>query len=63
MVTKLYSEYMNLIAMLDKRLELGRALWLEAKTPSEKAKRRIQMDGLLDERLKLMSARDAAKQI
>ena len=53
------NEYVKLIKELDKTLSMVRALWLESKTPDEKAKWRGRIDDLLDERLRLMKSRDA----
>lgn len=53
------NEYVKLIKELDKTLSMVRALWLESKTPDEKAKWRVRIDELLDERLRLMKSRDA----
>jgi hypothetical protein len=60
--TPMHQEYVKLIAELDQVLELVSALFGAAKEHGEKAKWRHRIDGLLDERLRLMAARDAAAQ-
>jgi len=57
------NEYIKLIAELDKTLSMVRSLWMDAKTPDEKNKWRVRLDELLDERSRLMKARDAAQAI
>lgn len=57
----MHSEYIKLIAELDKTLSMVRTLWMEAKPADEKAKWRVRLDELLDERSRLMKARDAAQ--
>lgn len=54
------SEYLRLIAELDRVLALVRSLWLRATAAEERIKWRLRLDGLLDERLRLMQGRDAA---
>lgn len=49
----------RLILELDRVLELAAGLWKDAKINSpERARCRVRLDGLLDERLRLMSIRD-----
>lgn len=55
------NEYIKLIAELDRTLSALRDFWMNAKTPEESAKWRTRINGSLDERLRLMKARDAAK--
>ena len=57
----MHPEYVKLIAELDKALSLVRTLWLESSSPEVQAKWRTRLDGLLDERLRLMRARDATQ--
>lgn len=56
-------EYIKLITELDRVISSIRTLWMEAKTSEEKTKWRVRLDELLDERLRMMKARDAAKTI
>lgn len=60
----MHKEYVNLISELDKIIEGVRQLWIEAKEQSpDKNKWRVRIDELLDERMRLMRARDAAEEI
>ena len=55
-------QYLVPIAEIDKTLSLVREMWLEASPDSpEKRKAMLRIDGLLDERFRLMKARDAAQ--
>jgi hypothetical protein len=56
-------EYIKLIGELDRVLSQIRTLWMDGKTPEEKNKWRVRLDELLDERLRLMACRDAAKAV
>ena len=56
-------EYTNLITELDHVLSSIRTVWMEAKTPEEKAKWHVRLDELLDERMRLMKARDASSKL
>lgn len=56
----MYNEYVKLIGELDKTLSMSRDLWTKARDNDEKRKWRIRLDELLDERTRLMKARDAA---
>lgn len=53
------SEYIKLIAELDKLLSTLRKFWLEAKTPEDISKWYVRINESLDERLRLMKRRDA----
>lgn len=59
----LASSYIHLIAEVDKTLDMVRAFWIESRDDGEKRKNQKRIDELLDERMRLMRARDAAKQI
>jgi hypothetical protein len=52
-------EYIRLILEQDKVISAMRMLWGEARDAAEKAKWRVQIDHALDERMRLMRARDA----
>lgn len=56
-------EYIKLIGELDRVLSTIRTLWIEAKAPTDLTKWRVRLDELLDERIRLMNCRDAAKAI
>ena len=56
-------EYTNLITELDHVLSSIRTMWMEAKTLEEKAKWHVRLDELLDERMRLMKARDASSKL
>lgn len=53
------NEYIKLIAELDKTIAMIRTYWMDARDNSEKKKWRIRLDELLDERFRLMQARDS----
>lgn len=55
------TEYIKLISELDGVLSGLRDLWMNAATDSDKTKWRVRIDEMLDERLRLMRCRDAAK--
>lgn len=55
------NEYSKLIAELDKTLSTVRAFWMEARDEREKGKWRVRLDELLDERNRLMKARDTSR--
>lgn len=57
------SHYTTLIAELDKTLDMVRAFWLESRDDIEKGKNTKRLNELLDERLRLMKARDAIQTI
>ncbi len=59
----LSSHYVYLIAELDKQLSMVRGYWIESRDEYETRRNLKRIDELLDERLRLMRARDAAKQI
>jgi hypothetical protein len=59
----MHNEYIKLIAQLDKTLSMVRSLWMDAKASDEKNKWRVRLDELLDERSRLMKARDAAQTV
>ena len=54
------NEYINLIAGLDKVISEFRTLWMESKISDDTLKWKVKLDDLLDERMRLMKARDAA---
>jgi hypothetical protein len=56
-------EYIKLISDLDGVIGQVRPLWLNATRPEEKVKWMAKINELLDNRLKLMSAKDAAKKL
>lgn len=56
-------EYVKLIKELDKVLDLTRTLWMQARDPKEKAGYLAKLNGQLDERWRLMAARDAAAKV
>ncbi len=56
----LHSHYLTLIGELDKTLDLVRTFWIESRDDGEKRKNQGRIDQLLDERFRLMRARDAA---
>ena len=56
-------EYIKLIGELDRVLSTLRDFWMNSKTPEEKTTWRIRIDESLDERLRLMRCRDAAKTV
>jgi hypothetical protein len=57
----LTDHYTTLLAELDKTLSLVRSFWIESRDEFEKRKNQKRLDELLDERLRLMRARDAAE--
>ncbi len=57
------SSYLTLIAELDKTISMVRTYWMEARDDGEKRKNLTRLNELLDERLRLMSARDAAQSL
>ncbi len=57
------SSYLTLIAELDKTISMVRTYWMEARDDGEKRKTLNRLNELLDERLRLMSARDAAQSL
>ncbi len=59
----MYSEYVKLIDDMDSVLSMVRQLWMEARDDESKRKHRKRLDELLDERLRLMKARDAARKV
>jgi hypothetical protein len=59
----MHNEYIKLIADLDKTLSMVRSLWLDAKATDEKNKWRVRLDEMLEERYRLMEARDAAQTV
>ncbi len=60
-IPSLHSHYVNLIAELDKTLSMVRGWWMEAREGDPKrVEARKRLDELLDERKRLMGARDAA---
>lgn len=56
----LLDHYNTLIAELDKTLSMVRGFWMEARCDTERTQSMKRIDDLLDERLRLMRARDAA---
>lgn len=56
----MHSEYIDLIAQIDRVLSMIREFWLAANHPGEIAKWRDRLDQSLDERLRLMRLRDAS---
>ncbi len=56
-------QYDSLISELDKTLSMVRTFWMEARDDGEKRKNTNRLNELLDERLRLMSARDAASKL
>ncbi len=59
MTPTLTASYVKLIADLDSVLSLTRALWMEARDPKDKREYLAKLNGLLDQRLTMMAARDA----
>lgn len=57
------SHYLTLIAEVDKVLSLVRTFWMEAKEDEEKRKHMNRLNELLDQRLSLMRAGEAASKI
>lgn len=53
-------ESIRMIVQLDGVLSLTRTLWIEARTREDRAKYYAHLNSLLDQRLVLMKARDAA---
>jgi len=58
----LHAEYVRLIAELDKVIAGKRTLLLNATTPDDRVKWKNGIDDSLDERIRLMKRRDAAKE-
>ncbi len=56
-------EYEKLIIEIDSILSMVRTLWIESRDDFEKRRNAKRLDELLDERLRLMKARDAAVKI
>ncbi len=52
--------YSTLLGELDKTLSMVRGFWIEARDDNERTKSMKRLNELLDERLRLMKARDAA---
>ncbi len=61
--TQMTQQYVNLISELDKTIEMVRSFWIESRDDVEKNKNMKRLDELLDERLRLMKARDAAQTV
>ncbi len=61
MTPTLTASYVKLIADLDGVLSLTRTLWMQARDPKEKRDYLAKLNGLLDQRLTMMAARDAGK--
>ncbi len=53
-----HESILSSIAGIDTALGLCRELWLSAKTEEDRAKYRVKIDGLLDQRIGLMKSRD-----
>lgn len=62
-MTSLSTTYIDLIAEVDKTIDMVRPFWLEARDEGEKRKNLNRINELLDQRLSLMRARDAATEI
>lgn len=60
-MTTMETEYVKLIAELDKVLDTLRGFWMEAKNDEERKKWRLRLDQSLDESIRLMKCRDAGK--
>ncbi len=56
----IHDHYVTLIGELDKTIDLVRSFWIESRDDGEKRKNQKRIDDLLDERFRLMKARDAA---
>lgn len=56
-------EYEKLIANIDAALSISREFFLNAQGDTERARWRAMLDKQLDERLRLMRARDAARKV
>lgn len=55
------SQYVTLISELDKTISMVRTFWNESRDDNEKRKNMNRINELLDERIRLMHARDAAE--
>lgn len=54
------SHYIKLIEELDKTISMARTCWMEARSTDDTKKWYKRIDELLEERMRLMKARDAA---
>lgn len=59
----MFEEYVKLIANLDAALAISREYFMSAKCDEERTRWRGMINKQLDERLRLMRARDAARKI
>lgn len=59
----MHAQYLKLLSDLDKILGQIRLMWIEARNPSDRENWRVRLDQLLDQRLELMRARDAAAKV
>lgn len=57
----MHSQYVALIAEMDKNLAMVRTFWIESRDDLEKSRNMKRLNELLDERIRLMKARDAAE--
>lgn len=55
-----HAQCVALIGELDRMIGMARTFWIEARDDNERTKSMTRINGLLDERLRLMKARDEA---
>ena len=62
-MSNLHNEYVGLITQLDGVIGQVRKLWMDERNSQEKKKHADKLNELLDQRVGMMKARDAAQQL